>query len=67
MIDAHLIAKIVLLAFLVLYALFALLVIRQVAVMNKTLETVMTRSIHLLALAQFLASVALTILVLLFF
>jgi len=63
----HLLVKIVFALFLLLYSIFSLLALRQVGVMNKTLETVMSVLIERLALTHFLASVGLLLAVIAFF
>ncbi|OGY28950.1 MAG: hypothetical protein A3F35_02415 [Candidatus Woykebacteria bacterium RIFCSPHIGHO2_12_FULL_45_10] len=65
--TVHLLAKVVFLAFLAIYTIFSLLILRQVTVMNKTLETIMSKPIHLLAELHFLASLAVLAATLFFF
>jgi hypothetical protein len=60
-------AKAVLVFFLVAYTLFAILILRQVNVMNHTIETIMSRFISTLAQLHLLASLALLVSTILFF
>jgi len=64
---AHLVVKILLLLFLLFYFIFTLLVLRQVNVMNHTLETVMSATIERLAQLHLLTTAVVFVLTLLLF